>query len=453
MEQEKDKRNELLYVLIGSLFLISGIVQLFFLNYLWATASIVIVVCFFSALILKRNKKFYVIFGTVAALNFTGYFINKYTWLSILGIIAFVIGTLFTIIGIIRYYKSKGKIVFEILFTLTSCILVFFCGFLSLTFITPETTMSLFAKAIMGSIPANITEAKQSESTLEDGTILISDVKYDSQAPNGFLDIYYTTKKIDKNAPTFIFIHGGYVWGDKVIGDPNMIKEGPTDLITTNFLEEGYNVVQIDYALTPEYQFPVAIKQLNRGLDFLVQHGQEYNLDMTNVVIGGGSAGGNLAGLLVNIQTNPEYALLIDEKAVIDRDCIKGVYFLAALFDNSRFGCTGSPEVDWMFTQLGRLYLGINELKTNTDVVTPTNVTEYITAEFPPTFISDGNTGTFNEQAFDAYNKLKNLGVDVEICYFSKNETKLTHGHEGNDTECSRIMYGRLFDFLIKYVE
>ena len=168
----------------------------------------VIVVCVLSVLLLKRDKIVYTFFGVVAILNFTGYIINTYTWTSILGIIALVIGTLITIIGMVRYYKSKGKIIFEILFTLTSVILVFLGGFLSLTFITPETTMPIFAKAIMGSVLVNITEAEQRESTLEDGTFLISDVNYDKQVPNGFLDIYYTTKNTNGNAPTFIFIHG-----------------------------------------------------------------------------------------------------------------------------------------------------------------------------------------------------------------------------------------------------
>lgn len=322
-----------------------------------------------------------------------------------------------------------------------------------MTTIKPEMTISVFASAIMGSSPENITEALQKESTLEDGTVLISDIQYDSEDPNGFLDIYYTTNAKSVTAPTFLFIHGGgYAWGDKVSGDPNMAKEGSADLITTNVLAHGYNVVQINYALAPEYKFPVAIKQLNRGLDFLVQHGEEYGLDMNRIVISGGSAGGNLAGLLVNIQTNPDYAALIDESAVIDSDCIKGVYFMAALFDNSKFGCTGDPAVDWLFTQLGRLYLETDELKTDSDIVTPTNVTEYITENFPPAFISDGNSGTFDAQAYQVYEKLMELGVETRISYFPAYESKLGHGHEGSDTKYSRIIYKELFNFLDQYV-
>ncbi|WP_454193217.1 alpha/beta hydrolase [Paenibacillus sp. Marseille-Q7038] len=156
----------------------------------------------------------------------------------------------------------------------------------------------------------------------------------------------------------------------------------------------------MNYALSLEYPFPIAIKQLNRGLAYLVNHGEEYDLDMTNIVIGGGSAGGNLAGLLVNIQTNPEYADVIDESAVINPEYIKATIFEGALFDNSKYGVTGSAIIDWCFTHLGRIYLETNELKTDNKTVTPSNVTDHVTENFPPSFISDGNTGTFDKQAF-----------------------------------------------------
>ena len=101
-----------------------------------------------------------------------------------------------------------------------------------------------------------------------------------------------------------------------------------------------------------------------------------------------------------------------------------------------------------MFTQLGRLYLKTNELKTDSVVVMPTNVTEYITEDFPPAFISDGNTGTFDAQAYEAYEKLMELGVEARISYFPSYESKLGHGYEGSDTKYSRIMYKELFEFL-----
>lgn len=468
MEKTKSSKKALLCVLFGIAYFLIGIMQQYMVNSLRITAGIGLVVSLLSALVLllkkeekikiclsrddKRRAVLLILSFALAAMNLAGCFMDSFLMLSILGITSFVTGIILTVSGLISYFKNGKRIILKIILLILSVISFIVCGFLSLTTISPATTTSLFGPAIMGSKSSNVWDAEQKESILEDGTRLVSDIRYDDQIPNGYLDIYYTNEERNSKAPTFIFIHGGgYVWGDKVIGDPNMAREGSTDLITTNFLSQGYNVVQMNYALAPEYQFPSSIKQLNRGLKFLVDNGTLYDLDMTNVVISGGSAGGNLAGLLVNIQTNPEYAEIVDESPSIDPEDIKAVYFLAALYDNHRFGVTGKSSVDWLFTQLGRLYLNTSEIKTDPAVV-ETNVTEYVTENFPPAFISDGNTGTFYDQAFEMYNTLRNLGVNSEICYFPPQEAVLSHGHEGKDTEYSRVMYQRLFEFLANYI-
>ncbi|MBE6018249.1 MAG: alpha/beta hydrolase [Lachnospiraceae bacterium] len=455
-------------VISGIVYFIIGMMQQYMVNSLKWTASAGLIVSLVFAFIVFRKKEEQIRTGSkqgksrnlvlliayclAVAMNLIGCFADTFAMLSILGITSFVMGIVLTAAGLVFYFKNGRSVALKFILPVLSIITFIGCGFFSLTTISPATTTSLLGPAIMGSSSSNVWEAEQTESVLEDGTRLISDIRYDDEIPNGYLDIYYTNENKFTDAPTFIFIHGGgYVWGDKVIGDPNMAKEGPTDLITTNFLAHGYNVVQMNYALAPEYQFPASIKQLNRGLKFLIDNGSDLGLDMSNVVLSGGSAGGNLAGLLVNIQTNPEYAKAVDESQAINPENIKAVYFLAALYDNHRFGVTGKTSVDWLFTQLGRLYLGTDEIKTDPSVK-ETNVIEYVTDSFPASFISDGNTGTFYDQAFDMYNKLRNLGVDSEICYFPPQEATLNHGHEGNDTEYSKMMYQRLFEFLSKYV-
>lgn len=46
------------------------------------------------------------------------------------------------------------------------------------------------------------------------------------------------------------------------------------------------------------------------------------------------------------------------------------------------------------------------------------------TSNLPPIFISNGNTGTFVDQAEDYYNVLKALGVKTYIYQTSKKELK-----------------------------
>lgn len=439
------------FLLTGLVYLGIGILQQFFVNHLFETALMAITVSIIFAILCRVDKKKMILFSMMSILNVLGLFNSSFTLLSVLGLTSSALGAVLVIFGLVNYYRKEAHITWKVIITTISVAMIVLNGFLSVTTLKPSVTMAMLGSSVMGSSSANLSHAEQKETSLENGTKVVSDVQYDAQVPNGFLDVYYTTKTSSKTAPTFIYIHGGgYVWGDKASGDPN-VRDSSEGLFRNSFLEQGYNVVQLNYALAPDYQFPVAIKQLNRGLDFLVKHGSEYGLDMANVVIGGGSAGGNLAGLLVNIQTNPKYAEVVDEKAVINPEAIKSVVFQAALFDNSQFGNTGSPMVDWLFTQLGRLYLNTNELQNNTKVTAPTNVTDYVTKNFPPTFISDGNTGTFNNQAFKINVKLSELGIDTDLIYFPKEVATLTHGHEGVDTKYSRVMLKSLFHFLDNY--
>lgn len=436
---------------MGLTYLILSAAQQLLVNKLFLTAMVTIILSALFAYMHKNDTKLMAGLAGVGACNIIGLFLNRYTVLEILGLISFATGIILIITGLRIYGKKKSKVKMVIA-CVGSLILFAMAAFLNFTAVFPTKVMVMMGSSVQP--VENVWSAQQEETVMEDGTTLLSNVQYDDAAPNGFLDIYYTTKS--ENAPTLIFIHGGgYLWGDKASGDPNA-ENSSFDISTGGrFLAEGYNVVQMNYVLAIEkdYRFPAAIKQLNRGLGYLVEHADELNLDMTRVVIGGGSAGGNLAGTLINIQTNPEYASLVGENAMIDKQYILAGVFEGGLFDNSRFGNTGSAMVDWSFLQLGRAYLGINELATNKEVVTPTNVLDYVTKDFVPSFLSDGNTGTFNEQAEDMAALLDSYGVPNELSFFDKSEAVLAHGFEESGSEYADQAFERMFAFLDQYVK
>jgi len=435
-------------VLIGVLYMILSLLQQFMVNKLVITAAVVIVASALIAWYLKTEGKLFIVPIAAGVLNLPGLFIRRYTMVEILGLVTFAVGIFFAVLGIVRLFKVKAGRGKKIGAICGAAFVFLLAGFLNFTAVFPMRTMILMGK------PLNITIAEQSESTLEDGIRLISNVQYDSEMPNGFLDIYYTSED-SENAPVLIWIHGGgYMWGDKEAGDPNAENSNFESSTGGRFLAQGYNVVQMNYvlAVSKDYRFPAAIKQLNRGLKFLADHGEEYGLNMENVVIGGASAGGNLAGTLINIQTNPDYAAVVGETAAIDASCIKAGVFEGGLFDNSRFGRTGSVIVDWSFLQLGRSYLGINELATNEEVVKPSNVLDWVSADFVPSFISDGNSGTFTDQAVDMSELLTGYGIPNELCTFSKEEATLIHGYEESGSEFADKTFERMFEFLEEYV-
>ena len=109
--------------------------------------------------------------------------------------------------------------------------------------------------------------------------------------------------RTDAALPVMVYIHGGgWVWGS---------------IDTHDHIMRGYAaagdcaIVAPDYALSPEAPFPQALEECAAVVRWVASQGAEWGLDPSRIVIGGDSAGGNLAvavALLLR-QTDPELKL------------------------------------------------------------------------------------------------------------------------------------------------
>ncbi|MBM3832919.1 MAG: alpha/beta fold hydrolase [Verrucomicrobia bacterium] len=101
------------------------------------------------------------------------------------------------------------------------------------------------------------------------------------------LDLYLPKEK--KNAPVFVFIHGG-AWrsGDRAQYVP----------IGNRFAKEGILTVAPSYRLAPKFRHPAQIEDVAAAFAWVVRHIAEHGGDTNRIYIGGHSAGGHLAALL-----------------------------------------------------------------------------------------------------------------------------------------------------------
>lgn len=413
---------------IGSLLLFVGAIQQFFVNDFFNTSFIATIVLGFLAYY-SKEKYLKIISIILIALNWIGTIINSWSFINFSALATIILGLYLLVTSAKKLWKTKGKYITKGLWTIIGVVSLLISLAISTVTIFPDQSFS-YIRSVLKMSPDKI-ETQQSESKTPNGDRVVSNIQYDTQVENGFLDIYYSNKATSDKPLTVIYIHGGgYLWGDKVGGDPNAGTQSFDSSFIANMLDEGYNVISMNYALTPTHRYPTAIKQLNRGLAYLKTNADKLNINMDSVVLSGGSAGGNLAGVLTNIQTNPEYAAKINESATLPADNIKSVILEGPLLDNGRFQVTHSPIVDWAFYQMGRIYFDANDINRVAEL-SNSNVLEHVTKEFPPTFISDGNSATFYDQAFDLDKKLTDLGVKHELSYYTIEEAGiLGHGFE-----------------------
>ncbi len=87
--------------------------------------------------------------------------------------------------------------------------------------------------------------------------------------------------------PVFIFIHGGG-W---ILGDFPTHQRLVRDLVVLS----GYAAVFVNYTRTPDAQYPQAINEIYTATKWVAEHGDEINVDGTNMAIVGNSVGGNMS--------------------------------------------------------------------------------------------------------------------------------------------------------------
>lgn len=93
--------------------------------------------------------------------------------------------------------------------------------------------------------------------------------------------------RTDRPLPTMVYFHGGgWVWS----------SVDTHDRLAREYAAAGeVAVVSVDYALSPEAKFPQALEECAAVTRHLAAHGGEWGLDASRLLLGGDSAGSNLA--------------------------------------------------------------------------------------------------------------------------------------------------------------
>ena len=158
----------------------------------------------------------------------------------------------------------------------------------------------------------------------ENGQYIITEIQYDDEYPNSFLDITYPNENIETDRPTLFYFHGGgFFGGSKSVGDP--LAESDVTRLLDDICAAGFNLVNVDYALVPDYHFPVPLIQANRALAYISAHATEYHINMNRVVIMGSSAGAIITSQMGSIITNPDYAELLGIVPALKPEQVKAV--------------------------------------------------------------------------------------------------------------------------------
>lgn len=220
-----------------------------------------------------------------------------------------------------------------------------------------------------------------------------------ADAQEMLLRIYEPIHRDESKLPALLWLHGG----GYVLGHP-----GDDDGICENFVETANCVVfSPDYRLAPEHPFPSAIEDCYAALVWLNTKEREFNIDITQIAIGGSSAGGGLTAamaLMARDRGGPAICFQMPLYPMID----------------DRNITPSSQEIDdpavWNRTNnlaAWTMYLGEHANGDISSYAAPSRAGDL--TGLPPAYTCVGQLDPFRDETIDYVARLAQAGVDVEF--------------------------------------
>jgi acetyl esterase/lipase len=254
-------------------------------------------------------------------------------------------------------------------------------------------------------------------------------------APTAYLDIYTPDGSGGKPRPVILWVHGGGF----ISGSAANIADYATMLA-----HAGYTVASLDYNLAPGSRYPTPVLQDNAALRYLRGNASRFGGDPTRIVLGGDSAGAQITSQLAAVQTDPALARSMGLTAAVPPGTLRGVVLFCGIYDMSTVGASGFPGMRtylWAYTGT-RDYTSYPQISQLSTVL-------HVTAQYPPTLLSDGDADPFRFQEVELASALKSHDVPLTQVLWNGTGDDLGHEYQFKfNTPEARTAFQRTLDFL-----
>ncbi|MBW4693504.1 MAG: alpha/beta hydrolase [Lyngbya sp. HA4199-MV5] len=255
------------------------------------------------------------------------------------------------------------------------------------------------------------------------GVNAILNEPYRANDQDALLDVFYpqTLQSSDQVLPTIVWVHGG-AW---ISGNKSHVA---------NYLKilasHGYTAVGVGYSIAPGHQYPTPLFQINDALQYLQQQAKRLHIDTNRFVLAGDSAGAQMASQMAAIVTNPAYAKTIGIRPALQPGQLKATLLNCGAYDPKSVNYNGSfgsflKTVMWS-------YSGTKAFLTD-PAFQSFAVINYVTKNFPPSFITTGNADPLAPQSVALAKKLTQAGVRTDTLFYPNDHTPpLEHEYQFN---------------------
>ncbi len=112
---------------------------------------------------------------------------------------------------------------------------------------------------------------------------------------------------------------------------------------TDNLLDHGYTLFVVNHRSSPVFRFPAAVEDVQRAVQFIRHHAEDYHIDKDGLGAIGHSSGAHLASMLGTLEDIADP----DAETPIGREGskVQAVVALAGLFDLTAFAKSGFGDI------------------------------------------------------------------------------------------------------------
>lgn len=287
--------------------------------------------------------------------------------------------------------------------------------------------------------------AASMEKYVPSGIASVKNQQYRSHDKDAKLDVFYPQNiaHTDTALPTIVWVHGGaWISGNKESVDPYLqILAG-----------QNYTTVGIDYTIAPNAKYPTPVVQTVAALQYLQQNAKRLHIDPNHIVLAGDSAGSQIAAQVATIITNPSYAAKVGIHAPIAAHQLTATVLNCGAYDLTLPNYNGE-DGKFLKTVLWA-YSGSKDFLSD-PVIKQASVADYVTKDFPPSFITAGNDDPLESQSKEFAQVLGKLGVKTDTLFYAENhQPRLPHEYQFDLTTADgRNALARIKNFLATTVQ
>lgn len=260
---------------------------------------------------------------------------------------------------------------------------------------------------------------------VSDQVTIVKDLTYQSVKERNQYDVYLPTDLAEgEKLPVVLWLHGGGFVG----GHKSQMLEFATYLVA----EARVAFIAFNYALAPKEKYPSQLEQLNEAVKHVVRDDALSEIvDFTQLVMGGDSAGAQIAGQYVLLQTNAAYRHSLGYRHSLAKDQIKGFVSYCGPLAMSQMATVrhDSPLLRFFYDTVSRSMIGSRQWNERSELF-EASLVDHVDASFPASFITDGNKHSFESQGQGFVSRLEALNVPVRSLFYTDSEEEFVHEYQ-----------------------